>query len=139
VAIQTIQTQQEAFRQRLGQDAKFPIVGNFEVIDGIATLLQDIQTLLLTIPGERVGRPEFGCNLRNQIWENLDTAASDGAASISTALGQFEPRITVTNVSSDINRNTGLITFLIKFNIINTDTNLNLIFPFRNSQEISSQ
>lgn len=139
MAIQTIQSQQESFRQRLGQDAKFPIVGNFEVIDGIATLLQDIQTLLLTLPGERVGRPEFGCNLRDQVWENLDVAASDGAAAIQRALGRFEPRIDVTSVSSDINRNTGLISFIIRFNIKNTDTNLNLIFPFRTSQEISSQ
>lgn len=138
MAIQTITDKQESLRQRLGQDLKFPIAGNFETVEGIGTLLQDIQTLLLTIPGERVGRPEFGCELRRLVWDNIDTAASQGADSIKTALSLFEPRIEVTSVTFQLNRNTGLINYFVKFNILNTDTVLNLIFPVRGSEQISS-
>lgn len=122
---------------RLGADLKFPINGSFEPISGIPLLLQDIQQLLLTSPGERVGRPTYGCTLNNQIWENIDVAASRGQASIYAALEKFEPRITVQNVISTINRNTDLVTFQIIFTVKNTDSVFNLVFPFRTNTDLS--
>lgn len=132
-----IKSKEQSLIDRLGSDLKFPIEGSFEPISGLDLLIQDIQQLLLTTPGERVNRPDFGCFLRTQIWENLDVAASEGAASIHEALENFEPRITVTDVNSTINRNTGLITFNIQFIVNNTDTALNLIFPFRSGTALS--
>jgi phage baseplate assembly protein W len=132
-----ITSRDASLNERLGSDLKFPISGNFSPISGLDLLLQDIQQVLLTTPGERVNRPEFGCNLRMQVWENLGTAAIQGAASIREALERFEPRITVTNVDSTINENTGLITFNIQFIVNNTDTALNLIFPFRSGTQLS--
>lgn len=128
---------EQNLKDRLGIDLKLPIKGSFESISGVELLLQDIQQLLLTIPGERVNRPEFGCYLRNQIWENIGAAASSGASSIKNALDSFEPRITVLNVNSNINENTGLITFNIQFLINNTDTAINLIFPYRTGTALS--
>ena len=128
----------ESLDIRLGSDTKFPISGSFEVVSGLNLLLQDISQLLLTIPGERVFRPDFGCHLRNQIWENIDDAANNGAASIRTALAKFEPRIRVTSVGFNINRNTDLISFIIRFSVRDTDTSVNLIFPFRNGTDLSS-
>lgn len=132
-----IKSVDQNLKNRLGSDLKFPIDNNFSPISGVDLLLQDIQQLLLTIPGERVNRPEFGCNLRNQIWENLEDAALGGEASIFEALERFEPRITVSAVTSDINNNTGLITFNIQFIVNSTDTALNLIFPFRAGTALS--
>lgn len=122
----------------IGQDLLMPIDGNFKPVKGLNLLLQDIQQLLLTVPGERVMRPTYGCNIRNQIWENIDSAAANGSEAIRSALELYEPRITVTDVSSTINRNTDLITFNIKFYIKNTDTILNLLFPLRSSSQIAS-
>jgi phage baseplate assembly protein W len=122
---------------RLGSDLKFPLAGNFESISGLDLLLQDIQQLLLTIPGERVFRANYGCNLRNQIWENIDVAASEGAAAIEESLDTYEPRITVQDVSAELNRNTDLIIFRILFEINNTDTSVNLVFPFRTGTQLS--
>lgn len=132
-----IQSKEQALKVRLGSDTKFPIKGSFEPISGIDLLLQDIQRLLLTIPGERVNRPEFGCNLRNQIWENIEVVAQNGKASIIDALNRFEPRITVTGVSSSVNQNTGLITFNIQFIVNSQDSPVNLIFPFRSGSSLS--
>lgn len=123
---------------RLGSDARFPIAGNFESIKGLELLLQDIQQLLLTMPGERVMRPEWGCGLRAQIWENIDEVASSGIGDIETSLNKYEPRITVTSVTSTINRNTDLVTFKISFLVKSTDISVNLIFPFRTSSVISA-
>ena len=127
----------QSLKTRLGSDLKFPIAGNFESISGLDLLMQDIQILLLTVPGERVQRPTFGCNLRNMIWENLAEAQKTGAASIREALELFEPRISVLAVNSSANENTGLITFNIQFIVNSTDTSANLIFPFRVGTQLS--
>jgi len=132
-----IKSSTQSLNERLGSDLRFPIDGNFQPVSGLDLLLQDIQQLLLTIPGERVNRPDFGCNLRNQVWENLHVAAEVGKASIQESLENFEPRITVIDVSSETNNNTGLITFNIQFIVNNTDTALNLIFPFRAGTQLS--
>jgi len=139
MAIQPITGWKESLSQRLGTDLKFPLGGNFSSIEGLDVLLQDIQTILLTIPGERVGRPEFGSGLRTLLWENLDQAALLGKAMIKESLTQWEPRILVTSVDVDINRNSDLLTFVIRFTVLNTDINASLVFPFRSSSEISSQ
>jgi phage baseplate assembly protein W len=132
-----IKSKDQALKIRLGSDAKLPIAGSFEAIVGLELLIQDIQQLLLTIPGERVNRPEFGCKLRDQIWENIRVAASDGAASIREALENFEPRITVISVGTEVNENTGLITFDIQFFVNQDDTAVSLIFPFRSGTQLS--
>lgn len=132
-------SKEQSLKERLGSDLKFPIAGSFQAISGVDLLLQDIQQLLLTIPGERPGRPDYGCTLRNQIWENIDVAAINGEVSIREALDRFEPRITVINIGSSVNRNTGLITFSIKFQINNDDSTLNLVFPFRVGTQLSFQ
>lgn len=139
MAIDSIKSIDESLKQRLGTDTSFPISGNFASISGLSTLLQDIQLLLLTSPGERVGRPDFGCTLRLGIWENIEQGAAQGAASIKQALDQFEPRINVTEVNYQVNRNTGLVSFRIRFAVINTDIVTNLVFPYRTSQQISAQ
>lgn len=133
-----IKSQKASLDIRLGSDLKFPIVDNFQPVAGVDLLLQDIQRLLLTIPGERVSRPDFGCNLRNQIWENMSSAGEFGAAAIQEALDSFEPRIQLLAVNTvEVNENTGLITFNIQFVIIDTDTSVNLVFPFRAGTSLS--
>ncbi len=134
---QPIKNSTESLNIRLGADLKSPIVGNFQPIQGLDVLLQDIQRLLLTVPGERVFRPSYGCNLRNQIWENIDQAYINGAAEIRTALSTYEPRVTITSVTGTVNRNTGLIQFVIRFLVNATNTNVNLVFPFRVGTQLS--
>lgn len=135
----TLKNVRDSLDIRLGSDLKFPINGSFEAIKGLSVLLQDIQTLLLTMPGERVFRPDFGCNLRSMIWESMDLAVLEGAGAIEEALDNYEPRIRVTNVDGDANINTGLIIFNIQFNVIETDTPVNLVFPFRTNTQLSFQ
>lgn len=132
-----IKSTKESLKNRLGSDLKFPIANNFNSVSGVELLLQDIQMLLLTLPGERPNRPQFGCNLRNQIWENMEDARTAGAASIREALELYEPRVSVLAVNATSNDQTGLITFNIQFIINSTDTAINLVFPFRVGTQLS--
>lgn len=131
------QTKEQNLKNRLGSDLAFPINGSFESISGMDLLIQDIQILLLTVPGERPGRPDFGCQLTTQIWENLEEAKNDGIGSIIDALERFEPRVTVLGVTGEINNNTGLITFNIQFIVETVDNPINLVFPFRAGTQLS--
>ena len=133
----TIQDKNQSINIRMGSDLKFPINGTIQTISGLDVLLQDIQQLLLTMPGERVFRPDYGCTLRTYVWENLHDTAQLGLTSIRNALDEFEPRIDVINVTGETNENTGLITFNILFSIKETDTTINLVFPFRSGTQLS--
>lgn len=135
--MQLTKDKKDQLKVTLGTDLRFPISGSFEIIDGLDLLLQDIQLLLLTVPGERVGNPAFGCNLRNKIWSNIDAISAQGAADIKTALIKYESRITVGSITSEINRNTGLVLFTIKFNVNVTQSPVLMVFPFRSSTQLA--
>lgn len=134
-----IQNTQQSLQIRLGSDLQFPISNNFNTVNGVDLLLQDIQIALLTIPGERVFRPSFGSTLRNQLWENIDAASTAIIVSITQTLNTFEPRINLLSVTLvEMNRNTDLLIYSIQFLINNTDTQVNLIFPTRASGELAA-
>ena len=123
----------------LGSDLTLPINGNFQVIAGLNLLIQDIQQLLLTTPGERVGRPDYGCMLRNRIWENIDSVAIQGKNDITTAITTYEPRVTLLDVNSQIYREDGILLFSVRFIVNATNQPLNFVLPFRSSAELISQ
>ena len=69
----------------------------------------DILQLLLTIPGERVMRPDFGVNLRNFVFEPLTRAdLSTLQDNIEEEIAAQEPRVIINSVEltpdADTNR-----------------------------------
>lgn len=126
-------------RPHYGKGLKFPINGKFESEYGVDKVLEDIQLLLLTKPGERVMRPEFGCGLPTRIWENLDSVATDGIADIVNAIDAFEPRVSLIEVLPSIDRSRGVVFFQIRMIILETNQEANLVFPFKAASDISQQ
>jgi phage baseplate assembly protein W len=62
----------------------------------------DILQLLLTVPGERVMRPDFGVNLRNFVFEPLTSTDLFALQNeIERAITVQEPRVTVESVNLD--------------------------------------
>jgi len=63
------------------------------------SIKQSVQQIVLTNRYERPWNPEFGCNIRNQLFEPLDGwAAYEIKKSINEQLRRCEPRIAVENV-----------------------------------------
>jgi phage baseplate assembly protein W len=59
----------------------------------------DLLQLLMTVPGERVYKPNFGVNLRNVVFEQLDEETITRLESeISKKIGQYEQRVVVETV-----------------------------------------
>lgn len=118
-------------RDFLGTDTKFPIQGKFQKVQGMETVIQDLQILIATVPGERVNRPEYGCKLYTRVWDNLDTVARQGLTDIREAIDEYEPRVQLISLTSQINRDTGAVNFSIKFKIKDQNVAANLVFPFQ--------
>jgi len=121
-----------ATKDFLGKDTRLPIDGKFQHVESLNTLIQDIQILIATRPGERVNRPTYGCNLYNRLWDNLEQVVVRGANDIRDALNEFEPRITLNNVRAVADRANGKVDFIVSFTVIETNTPANLVFPFTN-------
>lgn len=68
--------------------------GGIETVEDDASIRQAILLLLTTIPGERVMRPGYGCDLHRLIFSpNDDTTAGLAIHYVRQALERWEPRI----------------------------------------------
>jgi len=126
-------------RPHFGKGLKFPIKNQFESQMGVDKILEDIQLLLLTSPGERVMRPLFGSGLPSRLWDNLDIVAEEGVNDIAFALREFEPRVTLIEVQPLIDRARGAVFFQIRMIILETNQEANLVFPFKPASEIGQR
>jgi phage baseplate assembly protein W len=79
--------------------------GGIDMVEDQAAVRQAILLLLSTIPGERVMRPDYGCDLHKLIFSPNDhTTAGLAIHYVRRALDRWEPRIQVTFLDADPNR-----------------------------------
>ena len=93
---------------------------------------QAIRMILLTPKGQRVMRPDFGCNIHELIFAPNDaTTAGLAAHYVKDALGMWEPRIDVlaVNANADPADNSRLL-IEIQYEIKATHDRRSLVFPF---------
>jgi phage baseplate assembly protein W len=80
----------------------FPLecgVGRFAVARGTGKLEQNMTQILLTYPGERVMRPDFGCRLRDFVFDSITPESAVRLADeVRRALTACEPRVAVEHV-----------------------------------------
>jgi uncharacterized protein len=75
--------------------------GRLAVVDGHASVRQAILLLLSTAPGERVMRPEYGCDLDKLMFApNDDTTAGLAIHYVRRALERWEPRIDIVRLDA---------------------------------------
>ena len=59
----------------------------------------DLLQLLLTVPGERSFRPEFGTAIKSTLFEPIDTISTDAIRqTIIEAIQKFEPRVILNHI-----------------------------------------
>ena len=76
--------------------------GGITMVDEDASVRQAVLLLLTTSPGERVMRPDYGCDLRKLIFSpNDDTTAGLAKHYVKKALDRWEPRIEVLHLDAD--------------------------------------
>jgi phage baseplate assembly protein W len=121
---------------RLGQGLRFPpllpLPPGFAWVSGAEAVEQAIRTLLLTEPGERLRRPDYGVGLRRWLFSsNTLELRAQITRSIEEALERHEPRIRLLEVvvSSEPRQPTVLV-IAIHYEIRALPGPRNLVFPF---------
>ncbi|HEU5380820.1 MAG TPA: GPW/gp25 family protein [Ktedonobacteraceae bacterium] len=76
--------------------------GGIAMVDDRASVNQAILLLLSTLPGERVMRPDYGCQLHRLVFSpNDETTAGLAIHYIRQALDLWEPRIDVLRLDAE--------------------------------------
>ena len=120
----------------LGNGLNFPLRtdarGQVMLVTGSEDIDQSIRIILGTTPGERVMRPNFGCQVNNFLFE----PATIGTISILQdyvldALRMWEPRIEVlgVNVTQEAG-STGVLLTNIQYLIKATHDTRSIVYPF---------
>jgi phage baseplate assembly protein W len=91
-----------------------------------------ILMILLTPKGQRVMRPEFGCEIHELVFAPNDaTTAGLAAYYVQEALRMWEPRINVVRVDANPDlENDGRLLVEIDYQIKSTYDQRSLVFPF---------
>ncbi|MDQ1750783.1 MAG: uncharacterized protein QOE71_1839 [Pseudonocardiales bacterium] len=106
--------------------------GSIKLTDTAEDIDRSIQIVLLTAPGERLMRPQFGCRIWDLLFEpvtpNLLGLISEA---VRDALAQWEPRIEVDDVQPVADDDeSALIRIAISYHVRATNDRRNLVYPF---------
>ena len=95
-------------------------------------VVQSLQILLGTRPGERVMQPGFGCNLDIMLFEPITTTLIAFVKElITTSILYHEPRIELDSVNiNTVEIHDGLILIELNYTIRSTNSRFNLVYPF---------
>lgn len=120
----------------IGRGLSWPLgvdhTGVIALSAGVPDLDRSIELVLMTAPGERLMRPQFGCRIWDLLFEpvtpNLLGLINEA---VRDALAQWEPRIVVDQVASVGDRDdAGLVHVRIAYRVRATNDRRNLVYPF---------
>lgn len=119
----------------LGTGWKFPLSceqNRIEMVDDEACIRQSIFVILGTARGERVMRPDFGCDINKMVFENINTTTFTLIAFyVEESLLKWEPRIEVKNVSVVRDEKKGnQLNITIDYIVKRNNSRTNLVYPF---------
>lgn len=121
----------------LGRGFGFPVnvesaTGQFKETDGEEDIRQSIVMILSTRKGERVMRPEFGCDIYNFMFGTMDyTSVHLMEEAILESLIRWEPRIRDIQVRGELSADEdGMIEFHIRYLVRSTNNVYNMVYPF---------
>jgi phage baseplate assembly protein W len=102
------------------------------MLSDTADIESSLQILLSTRKGERVLRPDYGCNLDELVFEPLTTTFETYIKDlIATAILYYEPRIDVNKIIlDDSSVYEGRIVISIDYTIRSTNSRFNFVYPF---------
>jgi phage baseplate assembly protein W len=119
----------------LGSGWKYPVsIKNSKIVSsgGEDSIRESIIIILTTAKGERVMRPDFGCEINELVFaQNTTSTATLIEFYIKEALLKWEPRIEVLDVSATPDEDErDKIDINIEYLVKTTNTRDNLVYPF---------
>ena len=121
----------------LGTGWRFPPTftkggSDVEMASGVEDIHQSLQILLSTRLGERPMQDDFGCDLHQALFEEIDQDLINSLTSIiSDAILHHEPRINMDQLNvSESQSQQGLLLISIEYTIKSTNSRFNMVYPF---------
>ncbi|MNJ97382.1 Lysozyme [compost metagenome] len=95
-------------------------------------IMESLQVLLSTRPGERIMVPGYGCSLETLLFESINlTLTTQITEIIRTAILYYEPRIDLESITLDEEYILdGRIDIIIDYRIRTTNSRQNMVYPF---------
>ena len=105
--------------------------GSIEMVEEEESVRQSIFLLLATMPGERVMRPEYGCDLHRLVFSpNDDTTAGLAQHYVGQALARWEPRIQILHLDAlRTEDDPGRLDIHLEYRVRATQRTERLLFP----------
>lgn len=122
--------------QFIGTGWSFPpafdkATGSTAMSTGLKDIFESLHILLSTTISERVMRPDYGCNLKDYVFDPMNVAMEAYIKRlVEDAIIYFEPRITLEKVTVDFRDNEGILWINIDFRIDATNSRANYVYPY---------
>lgn len=109
-----------------------PVTGRIMETSGESDIIQAISMILMTQKGERVMRPEFGCDIHSYLFDTTDyQTLRMMERAVTESLVRWEPRIRDIEVSAEISEEAEeKILIRISYVVRSTNNPYNLVYPF---------
>lgn len=124
-------------REFLGVGWKFPVevdpaTGRILTVSSEDDIREAVRIILLTGKGERVMRPDFGCDARKYTFGTMDyTTRTQLEQEVRDALIRWEPRITDIQVHAEEDPNdSACLLIRVEYVVRATNNPYNLVFPY---------
>ncbi len=103
-----------------------------EMLEQEADIASSLEILLGTRQGERIMLPQYGCNLDELLFENLDMRMKTLMADkVESAILYHEPRIELEKVQLDDSRQLeGVVLIEIIYRVKATNSRFNFVYPY---------
>src|SRR2546428_11079099 len=122
--------------ESLGTGLRFPIELNGQGAIAVSAdadkVAESIRIILGTAKGERVMRPDFGCDINSFLFATIDTSTCTMMeTAVRDALLRWEPRIELRRVRVSMERaSDGVLLIGIDYPLRRTMNDFNLVYPF---------
>ncbi len=121
-------------REMFGTGLGFPPLPDqgLPLVSGSGAVAQSLRTLLFTEPGERIGRPGYGCGLRRFLFApNTVGTRALIQQTITEAIAAHEPRVELDDVLVRADpRDSYTLRIDVRYRLVGELTPENLVFPF---------
>jgi len=120
----------------MGKRIAFPLQLNdrnqLAMVDGDTSIRQSIFLIVMTVPGERVMRPAFGCRIHELIFDPLtEQTAITAERYVTEAIRRWEPRIDIVSLDVSLGyHDRGELVISIQYRHKDRPDPRSLVFPY---------
>ena len=99
-----------------------PLNNDLIAIKNVNAIARSVRNIVLTTPGEKFFDPDFGSNVTNLLFENVDDiTASQIQEEIEFSINNYEPRVKLLSVEINPDFDNNLFDTIITYEVVGAD------------------